>query len=139
MRDAMLIVHFIGIAMSAGTSLGFLFLAKASKGLSPDEALKFRLNSFSLSKMGNIGLILLFISGGYLMTPYWKSLGSMPLLMIKLVLFLAIGAFIGIMSSKVKKAKKGDAETHLKSVSTLGNLAAITVLVIITLAVLSFH
>ena len=139
MRDAMLIIHFIGLAMGLGTSLGFMFLGMASSKMEKEAAVKFRLNSFALSKMGHIGLLLLFISGGYLMTPYWKNLGNMPLMIAKLVLFLALGALIGIISSKAKKAQKGEAETELKKIETLGKISLVTALAIVVLAVLVFH
>ena len=139
MRDAMLIVHFIGIAMGVGTSLGLFFLGLASKKMEKEEGKKFRLNTFALVKMGHIGILLLFLSGGYLMTPYWKVLGESPLLITKLVLFLALAAFIGIIGSKAKKAKKGNEEGHLNSTTLLGRLALVTSLVIIVLAVLIFH
>jgi len=139
MRDIMLITHFIGLAMAVGTSLAFLFLGIASSKMEKKEALNFRLNTFALIKMAHIGLALLIISGGYLMTPYWKILATSPLIIAKLVLVLALGAFLGILGSAAKKAKKSDAETHLKKIKTLGKLALLTGLAIIVLAVYIFH
>ncbi len=88
--------------------------------------------------MGHIGLALLLISGGYLMTPYWSSLGSMPYMIAKLVLFLVLGALIGIISSKAKKVGKGDHE-QLKKIPLLGQLSLMTGLAIVILAVLQYH
>ena len=139
MRDVMLIIHFIGLAMGIGTSFAFMFLGIASSRMEEKEGQKFRLNTFALSKMGHIGLALLFISGGYLMTPYWKTLTTSPLLITKLVLVLALAAFIGIISSAANKAKKSDAETHLKKIESLGKLALLTGLAIVVLAVYIFH
>ena len=139
MKDVMFIVHILGIAMTAGTVFGFFFLRTGAAKLAQEEGQRFLLNTSSLYKMGNIGLILLFLSGGYLMTPYWKTLGSTPLLMIKLVLFLVLGALIGIMSSSDKKAKKGDPAQHLKKTATVGNIALLVVVIIIVLAVSVFH
>ncbi len=119
MREAMLIIHFIGLAMGVGTSFAFLFLGIASSKMEKNEGQKFILNSFALSKMGHTGLALLIISGGYLMTPHWKDLGDMPLLIAKFVLVLVLGALIGIIGSNAKKARKGDAETHLKKIKRL--------------------
>ncbi len=79
MREAMLIVHFIGLAMGIGTSFAFLFLGIASSKMEQNEGQKFTLNTFALAKMGHVGLALLIISGGYLMTPYWESLANTPL------------------------------------------------------------
>lgn len=139
MREIMLIVHFIGLAMGIGTSFAFMFLGIASAKMEEKEAMKFRLNTFALSKMGQIGLTLLVLSGLYLMTPYWASLGANPLLITKLVLVLMLGALIGIISSIVKKAKKGDAEAQLKKVEPLGKLALLTGLAIVIIAVYVFR
>ena len=139
MRDVMLIVHFIGLAMGLGTSIAFMFLGIASSKMEEKEAQTFRLNTFALTKMGNIGIVLLIISGGYLMTPYWTILFATPLLIAKLVLVLALAAFIGIIGSFAKKAKKGDAEKFLKKIEPLGKLALLTALTIVVLAVFIFH
>ena len=139
MREVMLIVHFIGLAMGLGTSLGFMFLGITASKMEKSEGLKFRLNSFGLSMMVNVGLLLLIISGGYLMTPYWSSLTEMPLLMTKLTLVLVLGALIGIIGAKAKRAKTGDIEAELKKIQPLGMFALITALSIVCLAVFIFH
>lgn len=139
MREAMLIVHFIGLAMGIGTSFAFLFLGMASSKMEKADGQKFTLNAFSLSKMGHIGFALLIISGGYLMTPYWKNLGDMPLLISKLVLVLVLGALIGIIGANAKRAKKGNTETYLKKIKPLGSLALLVGITIVILAVFVFH
>ncbi len=139
MREIMLIIHFIGLAMGLGTSFGFMFLGIASSKMEQTEAQKFMLNAFALAKMGQIGLVLLIVSGGYLMTPYWKTLSSTPLLIIKLVLVIVLAALIGIISATAKKAKKGDTTLHLKNVRPIGQLALFTALAIVILAVYIFH
>jgi uncharacterized membrane protein len=135
----MLMIHFLGLAMGVGTSFAYMFVALASGKMEQQEGLKFRLNSFVLSRMGHIGLALLFISGGYLMTPYWKSLSSTPLLMAKLALFLVLAALVGIIAANARRAKQGDAATYLKKIEPLGKLSLLTGLAIIILAVLVFH
>lgn len=134
----MLIVHFIGLAMGLGTSFASLFLGMASAKMPPDEAQKFRMNTFVLSRMGHIGLTLLILSGIFLMTPFWSVLPEHPLLMIKLVLVILLAAIVGIISSKVRKAKNGDA-SQLKSIPTLGRFGLLTGILIVILAVYIFH
>ena len=135
----MLIVHFIGLAMGLGTSIGFMFLGIAASKMKKEEAQKFGLNTFALSKMGQIGLVLLVISGMYLMTPFWKTLPEMPLLITKLVLVLVLIVLITVMAFAMKKAKKGDLEVQQKTIPTLGRIAMLTVLIILILAVFIFH
>ncbi len=134
----MLVTHFLGMAMGVGTSFAFMFLGIQASKLEEGERQKFLVNALSIGRMGNIGLILLFISGGYLMTPYWSVLGSMPLLITKLVLFLVLGALIGIISSKARKARNGDLE-QLSKIPLLGQFTMITGITIIILAVSVFQ
>ena len=55
MREVMLIIHFIGLAMGAGTAFGFLFLGIASSKFEKKEGEKFMVNALFLGKMGQIG------------------------------------------------------------------------------------
>ncbi|MCB0569364.1 MAG: hypothetical protein KDC66_06365 [Phaeodactylibacter sp.] len=141
MREVLLFIHFIGLAMGLGTSLAFMFLGMASAKMEKAEALKFRLNTLALSRMGHIGLALLLASGIALMTPHWSELASMPLLMAKLALVIVLGALIGMISSVGKKVKMGgaDSEAHFKKLETLGKVALLTSLAIVVLAVTVFH
>ena len=138
MRDVMLILHFVGLAMGLGTSFAMMFLGIGASKMPPEEAGKFMINAGIVTKMGHIGLALLFISGGYLMTPYWGSLMEMPTLLVKLVLFLVLGALVGIMSSALRKAKNGQPEQMLKA-KKLGPFALLTGIAIVVLAVITFH
>ena len=134
----MLILHFIGLAMGLGTSFAFMFLGIAASKMEKPDALKFMLNSFVLSRMGHIGITLLIVSGLYLITPYWRVLTDTPLLIVKLILVLVLVAIIGINTSLMVKAKKGDM-THLQKMKPLGQIGLITALVIVVLAVYIFH
>ena len=139
MKDVMLIIHFIGLAMGIGTSFAFMFLGIASSKMERKEGLKFTMNTFALSKMGHIGLTLLIISGLYLMTPYWKSLSQSPLLIAKLVLVLVLATLIGLISSAARKAKSSDADRHLKRIQMLGKITLLAGVTIVSLAVFVFH
>jgi uncharacterized membrane protein len=89
--------------------------------------------------MGHLGLALLIISGGYLMTPYWSVLSTMTLLIFKLVLVLILILLVSIITINANKAKKGDAEKHLKKIQPLGRISLLVGLTIIVLAVYVFH
>lgn len=135
MREVMLILHFIGLAMGLGSSIAFMILEIASSKMEKNEGQKFMVNTLPLAKMGQIGLLILLISGGYLMTPYWETLGETPLMIAKLVLFVVVGALVGMMSAKGKRAKTGNAEEELKKIRPLGMLGLLVTLVIVVLAV----
>jgi len=138
MKDAMLITHFIGLAMGLGTSIAFMILGMASAKMEGDEGKKFMVKALTLTKMGNTGITLLVISGLYLITDYWKVLGDHPLLIAKLALVLVLGALLGIIGAKAKRAKAGNLD-ELGKIRPLGMLALLTSLSIVVIAVLQFH
>ncbi len=140
MRDVMLILHFIGLAMGLGTSFAFMFLGIAGSKMEKAESQKFRLNTFALSTMGHIGLTLLIVSGIFLMKPFWSIVDKSPLLIAKLLLVVLLAALVGIISATARRAKKGDnTENNLKKIEPLGKLSMLTALAIVVLAVLFFH
>jgi uncharacterized membrane protein len=143
MREAMLMVHFLGLALGLGTSFAFMFLGRAAAKLEAADRIKFQLNSFAVSAMGQIGLVLLVLSGAYLMTANggnrWSTLMDTPLLLVKLILVLVLAALIGIISSWAKKAAKSDdPESILMKIRPLGMLSLLCGLAILVLAVLQF-
>ena len=134
----MLALHFIGLAMGIGTGFANAFLGAAAKKMQPEEALKFRMNTLVISTMGHIGIGLLLISGFYMITPYWKVLTSMPLLMVKLGLVALLITLIAFIDIAVKKAKAGDAARQFKKLETLGKLTLLTAIAIVAVAVATF-
>jgi MFS family permease len=139
MRELMLALHFIGLTMGLGTAFAHAFLGTIAAKMQADEATRFRLHSLVLSKMGNIGLALLIISGLYLITPFWPLLLSSPLLILKLALVITLIVLITFINVFGSKAKKGDAENQFKKMELLGKMTLLTGLAIILLAVSFFH
>lgn len=139
MREIMLIIHFIGLAMGLGTSIGFIFLSVGASKLEKAEQSKFMMTAFSLGNMGKVGIVLLLISGGYLMTPYWKVLTDLPLLMVKLALVVLLIILIITVNIFIGKVKKGEVEKYLPKIPVIGRLSLLTALAIVALAVYVFR
>jgi len=83
-----------------------------------EEAGKFTLNTFALSKMGHIGLVLLLLSGVYPIIPFISTLSARPLLIAKLMLVVVLIILILLLDSAAKKAQKGDLLNQLKKIQT---------------------
>ena len=62
MRETMLIIHFLGLAMGLGTSFAFMFLGIAGSKMDKEEGKTFALKTFSLGTMGHIGLVMLILA-----------------------------------------------------------------------------
>lgn len=139
MRDTMLTVHFIGLAMGLGTSFVHLFLSKALLKLSPDEKIKFRRQTKGLSLMGGIGTILLLISGIYLIIPFVPVLKDMPLLIIKLVLFILLVVLILLINLNANRNLNEGVEESFKGIKVMGKMIFLIGVMIVILAVMVFH
>jgi uncharacterized membrane protein len=138
MREAMLITHLLGLTMGLGSSFAFMFLGRAGSKMEKAAGQKFTMNTFAMSRMGHIGLTLSIFSGFYLMTPYWKVLGSQPLLIAKLILVLVLVITVSLLSVYAKRAKKGETDANLKKIASLGKVSLLSGLSIVVLAVLIF-
>ena len=137
MRETMLMLHFFGLAMGLGTSFAHAFLGVAIAKMESSEAKKFRVQIKALSLMGTIGTLLLLISGIFLMAPYWSVLTSLPILIIKLVLFLILVILILLINQGA--SKNSETEDSLKKIGIMGKLALLTGVAIVILAVNIFH
>ena len=135
----MLILHFIGLAMGLGTSFAHAFLSSTISKLDRNEAGRFRHQITALNKMGHIGILLLLISGIFLIIPYWPAITSFPLLIIKLILVFVLIILILLIGQGAQKNYKNNTEGNLTRINIMGKLALLTSVVIVILAVNVFH
>lgn len=139
MRELFLILHFVGLAMALGTSFALIYLGMISEKMEVDAAKSFRSKMVELRRVGQVGLLLLIVSGVYLILPYWGSVLEMPLLIFKLVLVLVLVAMMWIVDAAVSQAKKQQNPSIMKKVKPLGRAALVVALTIVVLAVYIFH
>ena len=135
----MVIIHFIGLSMALGTGFANLFLGIAAAKLEPAERGSFMLKTMILIRMGHIGLGLLLISGFYLITPFWKILGDMPMLIAKLCFVVILIVLVSVISVIAKRAQKQGNPALLMKLRPFGMLNFFVAVTIVVLAVLSFH
>jgi hypothetical protein len=139
MKDVMLIIHFLGLILGMGAGVTNFFVGMTNRDMPKEERPKFFLRLRVSGYLGLAGIILLILSGGYLMTPYWATLTSMPTLMAKLVLVLVLLILILIMDQKWRGAVKNNGGPDLMALPKLGRFALPIGILIIILAVLTFH
>jgi hypothetical protein len=139
MREVMLIIHFIGLAMALGAGFANLFLNAVASKLEPAERGGFMSKIVILGRMGQIGLGLLILSGLSLTTPYWKVLNEMPLFIAKLSLVSLLLISVIMILFILRKAKKQGKPALLKNVKPLGMINFVIGITIVVLAVLIFR
>src|SRR5688572_26588319 len=139
MRELMLVIHFIGLAMALGAGFANLFLGTVASKLEPAERGSFMSKLIILGRMGQIGLGLLLLSGLGLITPYWKVIGEMPFLIAKLSLVGLLLISVSRILFLVNKSKKESNPAIMMKIKPLGMLNFFLGIAIVILAVLTFH
>ncbi|HEU5291122.1 MAG TPA: hypothetical protein VFU05_10795 [Cyclobacteriaceae bacterium] len=139
MRELMLVIHFIGLAMALGAGFANFFLGSVAAKLEPAERGNFMAKLLILGRMGQIGLGLLLLSGFALITPFWKVLGEMPFLIAKLSLVGVLLLSVSRILFLVNKSKRENNPAVLMKVKPLGMLNFFLGITIVILAVLTFH
>ena len=139
MRDIAVTIHFIGLAMGIGTSIGFMIIGIASSKMPKEEGTRFYVNSLVLGRMGQIGLALLILSGLYLTEGFWDALLENNYFIAKLVLVAVLAVLISIITINTNKAKMENPEKYLTKARPFGMLALLVGIAIIVLAVEVFH
>ena len=139
MREFLMIVHLIGIALGIGVSFAHMFLGISRSKMSREEAGKDAFRSLSLGIMGDLGITFLIVSGLFLMEPYWSGLFDMPLLMIKLGLVIVLVVLLVILKLNARKAIRNNGGPALLVIAKIGQLTLPLGLAIMVLAVLIFR
>ncbi len=139
MREAMLFFHFLGLILGMGSGFASLFIGLYNKNIPKEEAPKFMLKLRSLGYMGLTGLILLIVSGGYLATPYWSIIGSMPYFITKLSLVVVLAVIAIQIDLRWRSAIRNGGGPDLAAIQKLGRFAFPVGILILLFAVLQFR
>lgn len=139
MRETMLILHLLGLAMGLGTSFAHAFFGNMLSKLTPEEAAKFRKQTKGLSLMGTVGTILLLVSGIYLIVPFWPVLLTLPLLIAKLVLFVILVVLILLINLGARNNYQNQNVANLKRIELMGKTSMVIGVTIVIFAVNVFQ
>ena len=142
MREALLFIHFIGLALGLGTGFSYMALGIATKNMTPAEKAPFFLRAFVLSKNGNIGLALLLLSGlglFFLEGPANVMAAGGVYFKIKLVLFGILVCLIGYLSMLLAKIKRAGGGPLMAKIPKISPFSLMTTILIVLMAVLAFR
>lgn len=135
----MLILHFLGLALSLGSMITFLVMRRNCSKVNNSEADYLLLSTRSVLRLSHIGLGIMFITGGALMTPYWSTLAHMPLLHIKFTIFILWYATIIALSIYTKKVRNSDMKLCNPRIGFLSFVSVLFGILAISMAVLQFN
>ncbi len=145
MYDFILILHFLGLAMGAGTSFYMLGLALHARRLKePEAAKKMMLGAgAAISGVGLFGLLLLLASGYFLLQQSGIDLKTlswafwMKMAMVVAILFYTVMMKIFAIKAKRKEGEEGVAA--MKKMKRFAPIGPFLAFLVISFAVLAFN
>ncbi len=145
MYDFTLILHFLGLAMGAGTSFYMLGLALHARRLKePDAAKKMVLGAgAAISGVGLMGLLLLLASGYFLLQLSAIDINTLNwAFWMKMAMVTAIIIYTVVMKVLAIKAKRREGEAGIAAMKKMKRFALIgpfLAFLVISFAVLAFN
>jgi len=139
MKDIMIILHNLGLVLTLGSTVFFLIIRKDLYKTAGEAKVDLYNVIAKYQRMTHIGMAIMILSGGYLMTPYWSGLGSMHMIHVKMlvvVLWLFVVIVLSIMLRKARKGKGKKCDERMRKFNYASLLFGI---IIIIVAVLQFH
>lgn len=141
-RQFLLILHFLGLAMGFSVSFANMVIgALASRAAPADRAVMARIPP-AMTRVGDVGLVLLLTSGLLMMFNYWGGFDAFGLLgwpfHVKITLVLVLLGLIGFIHSLMRKAQSGDVAAAAL-IPKVGRVAFLTAVTIVVMAVLAFN
>ncbi len=133
MYQVMIFLHIIGaLALGFYLFLPFVFGRIGKLSLAAREGTVSAVSS--LNRYAQIGLVVQLLTGGYLIG---KGEYSVPWMIVIVVLFLAIGAFSGIMGKPLRLILEGIRQNKSVTVEE-GKLRTLSALLSVTVLLISF-
>lgn len=142
LHDLLLITHFIGLALGLGTSFSMFTLGLAAKDMTPADRAAFMRRAMVLGRNGSIGLLLLILSGVWLVA----SQGAAEVMAwgggmfhVKLTLVVILMGVFGYSQMLIRQAKGSDGAAAMARLPMVGRIMLLLSTAIVVTAVLAFH
>ena len=138
MREPLLILHFIGLALALGTNLALGFLGSIAGKMEKDEREAFMMKYLKMSILGQSGMILLLVTGLALTAPMGATIHYNHFFMAKIVVYVVLLILISIMMRYLKRAKKENGGPALYAIKKVNRIMTVFIVTILILAVSAF-
>jgi len=132
MNKALLALHLLGLALGLSVPFSNLVLGALIEKAAPAERPILLRFPPAMSRMGDIGLVLLWITGPTLLFTKHQGFAGMPWTFhVKLTAVLVLTGCVGMIHANMKKAFSGDmaAMARVRNVGKVALFAALTALV----------
>ena len=137
-NQTLLVLHFLGLAMGFSVSAANIVMAGLMAKSTPAECLTFGRFPPVMSRVGDIGLVILWVTGATMLYTKWGGIGSMPWQFhAKLTAVLLLTLTVGYIHSLQRLIRGGDAAAAAR-LQTVGKFATLFALIAVIFAVLTF-
>ena len=137
-NQSLLILHLLGMAMGLAVPLSNMVLqGLIAKAAPPEQAALARFPPL-MSRIGEIGLALLWTTGLALVYTKWGGFGAFPWqFQVKLTAVVILTLLVGYIQILMRKARNGDRAAAAR-IPTVGRFALLASLTAVVFAVLTF-
>ncbi|HUR35363.1 MAG TPA: hypothetical protein VM032_16275 [Vicinamibacterales bacterium] len=138
LNQVLLILHFLGLAMGLSVSIGnIVVLNLIDKAAPPEKAVLARFPP-AISRVGRVGLVVLWATGLAMAYTKWSGIGSMPWTFhVKLAAVIALTGLVIYITRLEARIHRGDLAAAA-TIQTVGKMTSACALIAIIFAVLTF-
>jgi hypothetical protein len=137
-NQLLLVLHFIGLGMGLSVSFGNIVMLNLITSAAPSEKAVLARFPPAISRVGQIGLALLWITGATMAYTKWNGIGSMPWTFhVKLAAVTLLTVLVVYITQLEARIHRGDAAAAAQ-IQTIGKLTSLCALTAIIFAVLTF-
>lgn len=138
LNQILLFLHFLGLVMGFSVSFSNMVMAGVIGAAAPQERPVLARFPPRMSRVGDIGLTLLWVTGLTLVFTKYGGFGAMPWQFhVKLTAVVLLTLVIGFIHSQMRKAASGDQAAAVR-MQAAGKVAFLLALTAVLFAVLSF-
>lgn len=135
----LLMLHFIGLAMGLAVPFANIVMVAVMAKAQPAERPVLGRFPLAMSKIGKIGLVILWATGITMVFTRWSGFGTLPhTFFIKLTAVVLLTITVGYLSYLETRVKKGDAAALVR-IQHVGKIAFALGITAVIFAVLTFN
>jgi hypothetical protein len=138
-NEALLVLHFLGLALGLSVPFSNMVMAGlVARAEPPEQAVLARFPP-AMSRVGRIGLALLWVTGPILLYTKWGGFGAMPWTFhAKITAVVLLTLTVTCMHRLETLIRKGNAAAALR-IQTVGKVALMLAIIAVVFAVLTFN
>lgn len=139
MKDALLVAHFLGLIIGAGTGFAVFAIGYLAPKFPAETRREVLIQLFPLRYISYIGLLLLIVSGVWLVLPMGAAIMHQPLFMTKMVFVTVIAAASIFGMVQMGRARRGADNSVFKLLGYAGKTSFASSVIVVACAVYTFH